>query len=140
MAALFTVTLVGCGDDEEPELNQTEKKIVGTWIETEVTYFENINGVDQEPMPMLEPDQTVTLSFKKDRTYTSSSVTPEGTEKDSGTWSAKDNTLTFNTNFGSMLYSIDTIDSQNMTLSYSESYTEDGDNYKTLIVIEMTRK
>lgn len=139
MATLFTLTFASCEDDSDPELTNTEKMIVGKWLETDVTYFENVNGVDQEPMPMLEPGQTVTVSFKKDRTYTSTYIDNE-TEKESGTWSAKDHTLIFNTSFGSMKYNIDTLDTQHMTLSYTESYSEDGDDYNVLIVVEMTKK
>jgi hypothetical protein len=59
MVAMFATAMFSCSKD-------AEDLIIGTWEETEATYNQTINGEAQDPISMLEPGETVTITFKDD--------------------------------------------------------------------------
>ena len=132
MVALFATAAVSCSKD-------TEDLIIGSWNEEEVIYSYVLNGVAQEPMSMLEPGETATITFNEDRTYNSIYHSTVGDAEDSGTWSYADNKLTIISDGSPMVYDIDHIDKNNMTLIYNEEGEEDGDTYSVTISMKMKR-
>lgn len=133
MVAMFATAMFSCSKD-------AEDLIIGTWEETEATYNQTINGEAQDPISMLEPGETVTITFKDDHTFTSVYHSNEGDgEEDGGSWSVDDDKLTMTDGFGTMTYHIDNIDKKSMSLTYSESGEEDGQTYTTTIVMKMKR-
>jgi uncharacterized lipoprotein YehR (DUF1307 family) len=136
VGVIVILSLTGC--KKEPA-----NLIIGTWQETEVTYTETVNGETSEPLSMLEPGETVTMTFNKDNTYTGKTVSEDITFDVTGTWFIEDNKITITQNeddlgFGSMIYDIDLLDKKNMTLIYTETDEEDS-SHTASIVIKMKR-
>lgn len=132
--AMLAMAMVSCN-----KTNETESLIVGEWLETEVTGTTTINGVSGETISMLQPDETTTLSFKKNHTYTTTWKTEEGEVTTNGTWSATDDVLTMTSDAVDMSCHIDKLDKDNMILSFTESGVDEGDSYSTYIVMKMKR-
>ena len=132
--AMLAMALASCN-----KTNETESLIVGEWLETEVTGTTTINGVPGETISMLEPDETTTLSFKKNHTYTTTWKTEEGEVTTNGTWSAADDVLTMTSEGSDMSCHIDKLDKNNMILSYTESGVNAGVSYSTSVVMKMKR-
>ena len=87
---------------------------------------------------MLEPDETITVTFNIDNTYTKRTVCEDGSHEDTGTWSIEDNKLTiFEDDYG-MTFDIDQLDKKNLTLIYTGIY-EENSSYIESIVIKMKR-
>ena len=98
MVALFATAMFSCSKD-------AEDLIIGTWEETEATYNQTINGEAQGPISMLEPGETVTITFKDDHTFTSVYHSSEGDgDEDGGSWSVDGDKLTMTDGFGTMTY------------------------------------
>ena len=132
--AMLAMAMASCN-----KINETESLIVGEWLEMEVTGASTINGVPGETISMLEPDETTTLSFKKNHTYTTTWKTEDGEVTSNGTWSATDNVLTMTSDGSDMSCHIDKLDKNNMILSYTESGVDEGVSYSTYIVMKMKR-
>ena len=132
--AMLAMAMASCN-----KTNETESLIVGEWLETEVTGTTTINGVPGETISMLEPDETTTLSFKKNHTYTTTWKTEEGEVATNGTWSATDDVLTMTSDAVDMSCHIDKLDKNNMILSYTESGVNAGVSYSTSVVMKMKR-
>ena len=132
--AMLAMAMVSCN-----KTNETESLIVGEWLETEVTGTTTINGVSGETISMLQPDETTTLSFKKNHTYTTTWKTEEGEVTTNGTWSATDDVLTMTSDAVDMSCHIDKLDKDNMILSYTESGVNAGIPYSTSVVMKMKR-
>lgn len=132
--AMLAMAMASCN-----KTNETESLIVGEWLETEVTGTTTINGVPGETISMLEPDETTTLSFKKNHTYTTTWKTEEGEVTTNGTWSATDDVLTMTSDAVDMSCHIDKLDKNNMILSYTESGVNAGVSYSTSVVMKMKR-
>ena len=132
--ALFAMTMVSCNKG-----NETENLIVGKWQQTEVIATETLNGVTADPVSMLEPGETTTLTFKKNHTYTSVWHSNEGDVNSKGTWSAEGDTMTMSDGFGSVDYFIETLDKSFMVLTYSETEVENGVPHTLYIVMKMKR-
>ena len=132
--AMLAMAMASCN-----KINETESLIIGKWQQMEVTGTTTINGVPGETISMLEPDETTTLSFKKNHTYTTTWKTEEGEVTSNGIWSATDDVLTMTSDGSDMPCHIDKLDKNNMILSFTESGVDEGDSYSTYIVMKMKR-
>lgn len=132
--AALMMSLVGCSKDPED-------LIIGTWDETSVIYTETVDGVTGEPISMLESGEKTTITFNEDKTYTSTYVSNVGTSTDAGTYLIEDGKLTITANDYpiSMVYTIDNIDKKDMTLTNTETWTDDGVSYSTTIRIVLKK-
>ena len=132
--ALFAVAMTACN-----KMNETEEMILGEWEETEVIGTITRDGVTSEPVSMLEPGETTTMTFKKNHTYTSIWHTAEGDVSSNGTWSAEDNTLTMSNSFGPLDYHIDALDKSSMVLTYTETGVDELGFYSTYIIMKLKK-
>ena len=107
--------------------------IIGTWQETEAIYTEKVNGETTDTYSLIEPGETITLTFNMDNTY--KTVSEDGTYEDTGTWSITDYKLTiFEDDFG-MTFDIEKLDKKNLTIVYNEEFSYGN----VSIVIKMKR-
>ena len=132
ICGVLMLSLTACQKDSE--------LILGTWIEDEITYTSIQNG-ESFSFSMLEPGETVEITYKNDGTYTSIYHSTEGDSEENGSWSIKDDILTINAELGdAMDYHIDQLDKKNGVLTYNESGEDEDGPYTTTIVIKMTKK
>ena len=128
VCAIFILSLTSCKKDYA-------EMIIGPWQETEVIYTVTFNGETSEPFSMLEPDETITVTFNMDNTYTKRTVCEYGSHEDTGTWSITDDKLTiFEDDFG-MTFDIEKLDKKNLTIVYNEEFSYGN----VSIVIKMKR-
>jgi len=131
-AAMFCAAMVfalaGCSKED------FEKDIIGTWKVTNVTMSETYQGQTHTESAVPEGDNRIT--FKEDKTF---QATTDGEVEASGTWSIKDDKLTFNTTYGEMMGDFETvtvdIDGNSMTFSMSESH----DQMRVNIVVSLKK-
>ncbi|MBR5652144.1 MAG: lipocalin family protein [Bacteroidales bacterium] len=126
VCAIFILSLTGCKKDYA-------EMIIGTWQETEAIYTEKVNGETTDTYSLIEPGETITLTFNMDNTY--KTVSEDGTYEDTGTWSITDDKLTiFEDDFG-MTFDIEKLDKKNLTIVYNEEFSYGN----VSIVIKMKR-
>ena len=112
--------------------------IIGTWQETEAIYTEKVNGEITDTYSLIEPGETITMTFNMDNTYTTKTVSEDGTYEDTGTWSITDDKLTiFEDDFG-MTFDIEKLDKKNLTIVYNEEFSY-GNKYSVSIEMKMKR-
>ena len=116
----------------------SEEMIVGTWNETEVLYIFT-QGDIFDVSSMLEEGESVEITFKADKTYTSIYHSIDGDSEDQGTWSTSDSTLTMTDEFGPMNYKIEQLDATVFNITYNEEGEDEDGPYSLGIIIRMTR-
>ena len=137
ICGVLMLSLTACQKDSE--------LILGTWIENEATYTSIQNG-ESFSFSMLEPGETMEITYKNDGTYTSIYHSNEGDSEENGSWSIKDDILTINAvlddiaELDAMDYHIDQLDKKTCNLTYNESGEDEDGPYTTTIVIKMTKK
>ena len=131
ICGVLMLSLTACQKDSE--------LILGTWIENEATYTSIQNG-ESFSFSMLEPGETMEITYKNDGTYTSIYHSVEGDSEENGSWSIKDDILTIIAELGTMDYHIDQLDKKTCNLTYNESGEDEDGPYTTTIVIKMTKK
>ena len=131
ICGVLMLSLTACQKDSE--------LILGTWIENEATYTSIQNG-ETFSFSMLEPGETMEITYKNDGTYTSIYHSVEGDSEENGSWSIKDDILTIIAELGTMDYHIDQLDKKTCNLTYNESGEDEDGPYTTTIVIKMTKK
>ncbi len=147
--ATAAMTLASCGkDDNTPagnenptdNLSQTEQMIVGSWNETEAIYILSQNGMC-DTTSMLEEDESVEMTFKADKTYTTVYHTEDGDSEDGGTWSVDgDNSIVMSTMFGPIVYTIDHLDATTFNITYIEEGEDEDGPYTSTFKVHMTKK
>ena len=131
VCAIFILSLTGCKKDPA-------EMIIGTWQETEAIYTEKVNGEITDTYSLIEPGETITMTFNMDNTYTTKTVSEDGTYEDTGTWSITDDKLTiFEDDFG-MTFDIEKLDKKNLTIVYNEEFSY-GNKYSVSIEMKMKR-
>ena len=116
----------------------SEEMIVGTWNETEVLYIFT-QGDIFDVSSMLEEGESVEITFKADKTYTSVYHSTDGDAEDQGTWSTSDSTLTMTDEFGPMNYNIEQLNATVFNIKYDEEGEDEDGPYSLNIIIKMTR-
>ena len=132
ICGVLTLSLTACQKD-------ASELILGTWIENEATYTSTQNG-ESESFSMLEPGETMEMTFNADGTYTSFYHSNEGDADNSGTWSINEDNITMTDEMGTSVYHIDQLDKKTCTLSYSWSGEDEDGPFTVTIVTKMTRK
>ena len=137
LCTALVVSLTGC--QKEPE-----DLIVGTWTETEVTYTLTQGG-STDTYSMLDPGETVDMTFNKDKTYSTVYHANEGDATETGTWSISGTKLTFladndELDMGPQTYNIDNIDKKNMILSQTESGEDEDGPFTATFVTKLSKK
>ena len=128
ICGVLTLSLTACQKD-------ASELILGTWIENEATYTSTQNG-ESESFSMLEPGETIEMTFNNDGTYTSIYHAVEGDANDNGTWSINEENITITDELSTTVYHIDQLDKKACVLSHSETVG----TYSSTIVIKMTKK
>ena len=137
ICGVLMLSLTACQKDSE--------LILGTWIENEATYTSIQNG-ETFSFSMLEPGETMEMTFNADGTYTTFYHSNEGDSEENGSWSIKDDILTINAvlddiaELDAMDYHIDQLDKKTCNLTYNESGEDEDGPYTVTIVIKMTKK
>lgn len=125
-------------DTPDDNLSQTEEMIVGSWNETEALYILTQNGTC-DTTSMFEEGESIEMTFKADKTYTSIYHSTDGDSEDNGTWSVGGDKLILTTEFGPMAYAIDQLDDAILNLTYSDEGEDEDGPYTLNIIIRMTR-
>ena len=128
VCAIFILSLTGCKKDPA-------EMIIGTWQETEAIYTEKVNGEITETYSLIEPGETITMTFNMDNTYTEKTVSEDYNYEYTAIWSIVDDKLTTIDGDYVMTFDIDHLNKNNMTLVY----TDDDGKYSVSIVIKMKR-
>lgn len=118
---------------------QTEEKIVGSWIETESLYLYTHDGVC-DTTSMFEEGESIEITFKADKTYSSVYHSLEGDSEDHGTWSVKGDKFTLNGELDSADFTIDQLDKNVFNITHREEGNDGNSHYTLEIIIRMTRK
>lgn len=134
LAAAAATMFASCGKDDNPE-----KMIVGSWNETECLYIFTQGGMC-DTTSMFEAGESIDMTYKADKTYTSVYHSTDGDSEDHGTWSVSDGKLTLTDEFGPMTYNIDRLDASVLNLSHNEEGDDEDGHFSLDIVIRMTRK
>lgn len=132
LLVLTSFAFVSCDkDDEDENKGDDSKNIIGVWniVKQDFVYKENGTVVDTEKGTYETGEFTIT--FKEDGTYKSS-----GEESYSSTWKLVENTKLI---LDGDEATITKWDANNLNLSISSTYTEDGVKYEETGVIEMVR-
>jgi hypothetical protein len=97
LAAVLILSLACCKDDDNP--TSSNGNLEGTWklSKIEVT----VSGITMDVTNQVDYNATVVL--KSDKTYTMTIVASGETTTDSGTYSAKDGSITFTPTVGSTM-------------------------------------
>ena len=132
ICGVLTLSLTACQKD-------AAELILGTWIETEATYTQTQND-ETISFSMLDPGETVEMTFKNDGTYTTVYHSVIGDSDNNGTWSINEDNITMTDEMGTSVYHIDQLDKKTCVLSYSESDEDEDGPYTATIVTKLTRK
>lgn len=139
VAAMMFASCEKENDTPDNNLSQTEKMIVGSWNETESLYIYTQNGVC-DTTSMFEDGESIEMTFKADKTYTSVYHSIDGDSEDNGTWSVSGNIITMTDEFGTMNYNINQLDASVFSITYSNEGEDEDGPYSLSIVVKMTRK
>ena len=128
-------------ENENPtdNLTQTEEMIVGSWNETESLYIFTQGGAC-DTTSMFEDGESIEITFKADKTYSSVYHSIDGDTEDQGTWSVSGNIITMTDEFGPMNYNIEQLDASIFNIRYSDEGVDEDGPYSFEIKIRMTRK
>lgn len=139
ICSVLALSLAACQKEADSTPETAEQPILGTWIENEATYTYTQND-ETNSMSMLEPGETIEMTFKSNGTYTSIYHAVEGDSYDNGTWSIHDDMITIANELGTTVYHIDQLDKTTCILSYNESDEDEDGPYTINIVMKMTKK
>ena len=131
--AAATLLFASCNKEK-----QTEEKIVGSWNETESLYLFTHDGVC-DTTSMFEEGESIEITFKADKTYSSVYHSFDGDSEDHGTWSVKGSKFTLDGELDSMDFTIDQLDDKVFNITHREEGKDGSDHYSLEIIIRMTR-
>ena len=131
--AAATLLFASCNKEK-----QTEEKIVGSWNETESLYLFTHDGVC-DTTSMFEEGESIEITFKADKTYSSVYHSFDGDSEDHGTWSVKGSKFTLDGELDSMDFTIDQLDDKVFNITHREEGNAGSDHYSLEIIIRMTR-
>ena len=129
----------GNDNQDNNNLSQTEEMIVGSWDETVSLYILTQGGVC-DTTSMFEEGESIEMTFKADKTYTSIYHSTDGDGEGQGIWSVSGNTITITDELGAMSYNINQLDTSVFNISYSDEGEDEDGPYSVNIIIRMTRK
>jgi len=129
------------GNDTPSDNNgpQTEELIVGSWNENEALYIYTQGGIC-DTTSMFEEGESIEITFKADKTFSSVYHSTDGDAEDNGTWAVSENTITLTDEFGPMNYNIEQLDASVFNITYSDEGQDEDGHYSINIKIKMTRK
>lgn len=134
--AALTFGLTACTKD-------ADDLIIGSWEMTSMTLSIDSSDAPEDSWSNTwtpEQGESTVWTFNKDNTVTVTDTENGETTTENGTYSVKDNTLTMTVDSETEILNIDNIDKKSMTLSISESNTEEGTTHTESLVINFTKK
>lgn len=132
--AALTLCLTGCKKDYE-------NLIVGSWEQTSMSLTVTSSQMDQpwsETWTPEEGERTV-ITFNNDNTVTVVETNHDETETTRGTYNVDGDKLTMTMDGETETFNIDKLDSKNLSISYSESGTEEGVTYTESMVVNFKK-
>ena len=144
VCAVLTATVIftSCNKDQE-------SLIVGTWEQIDNTYTATVDGKTLPAISLTEPGESVIITFNEDNTYKNVYKALEGESITEGTWKIQGKKLTMIANNSeddgeelatTLTCDIEKLTRKNLSLSYSESGTDDdGEEFSAIIKLTYKR-